>query len=330
VDEERRGGRSDEGPAGQILVVADDHGLPFSKGLLAQSLTATGLPPDRAYQVAREVELHVLGERRTCVEVEDLHALVGRVLRATQGERFYHRYAKWQRLARQDRPVIILIGGATGVGKSTLATQLAHRLGVVRIISTDTVREVMRSFFSATLMPAIHFSSFNAGGAVRVPIAADLDPHIIGFAEQAQTVTTGLTAVIDRAINEGTSMVLEGVHIVPGYLSPARWGEALVLPMVVIVRSTELHRSHFLVRDRETNGSRPVQRYLGNFEAIRRIQDFVLGRALAEGTLVIENLNIDDTVGLVVDALYDLIEAMEESVGMETSGGTAQVGDAAT
>ena len=185
MDEEGRGTRSDEGQPGQILVVANDHGLPFSKGLLAQSLTATGLSPDRAYQVAREVELHVLGEQRACVEVEDLHVLVGRVLRATQGERFYQRYAKWQRLARQDRPVIILIGGATGVGKSTLATQLAHRLGVVRIISTDTVREVMRSFFSATLMPAIHFSSFNAGGAVRVPIAADLDPHIIGFAEQA-------------------------------------------------------------------------------------------------------------------------------------------------
>jgi len=38
-----------------IRIVSESHGVPFSKGLLAQSLTATGLPPDRAYRVAMEV-----------------------------------------------------------------------------------------------------------------------------------------------------------------------------------------------------------------------------------------------------------------------------------
>jgi len=293
---------------GQILVVSQDHWVPFSKGLLAESLTATGLSPERAYDVAREVKRQIRAEGTARIDVEDLNEMVGRVLREMQGERYYERYGKWRRLALQDRPVIILIGGATGVGKSTIATQLAHRLGIVRIISTDSVRQVMREFFSSALMPAIHYSSFDAGGAVRTPLAENLDPHVVGFAEQAQMVTTGLSALIERAINEATSMVLEGVHLVPGYLSPVRWVDALVLPMVVVVRGEGLHRSHFLVRDRETNGSRPVQRYLKNFKEIRRIQDFILERAEAEGTLIVENLGIDDTVGEVVDALYRQIE----------------------
>ena len=48
-------------------------------------------------------------------------------------------------------------------------------------------------------------------------------------------------------------------------------------------------------------------------DEIRAIQDFILERARAEGTLVVDNVSIDDTVGVVVDALYDVIERSEEA-----------------
>ncbi len=112
-------------------------------------------------------------------------------------------------------------------------------------------------------------------------------------------------------------MLIEGVHIVPGMLGNAAnldkpTDQALILPMVVAVKDRELHQSHFLVREQETSGRRAVQRYLEGFEEIREIQDFILERADAEGTLVVDNVSIDDTVGTVVDALYDLIERTEE------------------
>jgi 2-phosphoglycerate kinase len=297
-------------PGGGLLVVSEGHWVPFSKGLMAQSLTATGLPPDRAYRVAREVERELADSGYVRVQVEALHDRVSRVLARMEGSPYGERFEKWRRLARQDQPVIILLGGATGVGKSTIASQLAHRLGIVRIISTDAVRQVMRAFFSSTLMPAIHFSSFDAGGAVRIPVGKNLNPHVVGFVEQVEMVNAGVAAIVDRAVSEGSSTVLEGVHIVPGF-THIEVDRGVVLPMVVVVREEELHRSHFLVRDRETNGNRPVQRYLQNFEEIRRIQDFILSRAEAEGTLVIDNLNIDDTVGVVLDALYAAIESAE-------------------
>jgi 2-phosphoglycerate kinase len=277
--------------------------------LLAQSLTATGLSPDRAYRVAREVE-RVLRERNDLqVRLEDLQPMVARILGEMEGEGYLRRYEKWYRLGLEDRPVVILIGGATGVGKSTLATQLASRLGIVRIISTDSIRQVMRTFFSRALMPEIHYSSFDAGKAIRLPVRMDLDAHLVGFAEQVEMVTVGVAAIVERAIKESTSLIVEGVHFVPGYF-PLTWNErAVVLPMVVGVRDPELHRSHFLVRERETIGRRPVQRYLKNFDEIRRIQEFILARAAEQDTIVIDNVNIDDTVGLVVDALYERIAA---------------------
>ncbi len=43
------------------------------------------------------------------------------------------------------------------------------------------------------------------------------------------------------------------------------------------------------------------------------MQEFILAKAEAQGTLIIENVAIDDTVGRVVDALYHLIEKTESA-----------------
>jgi 2-phosphoglycerate kinase len=295
-----------------IRLVSEGHAVPFSKGLLATTLTATGLPPERAYAVAMDVEWEILRGAEREVTVDQLRELVERVLDAGAGQLYVERYRMWNALGREDRPVILLIGGATGVGKSTMAAQLAERLGLVRIISTDSIREVMRAFFAESLMPSIHYSSYDADRAVRIPLGSGLDSHVVGFMEQVEMVNVGVQAVLDRAIKERTSMVIEGVHLVPGMLAASRGasasGDALILPMVVAVRDIDLHRSHFLVRERETAGRRVLARYLKGFAEIRRIQGFILDRAESEGTLVVDNVGIDDAVGTVVEALYELIE----------------------
>jgi 2-phosphoglycerate kinase len=309
----REGVSKPEGPP--IQLVNDGHKVPFSKGLLATALTSTGLPPQQAYAVALDVEWRLLQGTEREVGVDDLRRLVEAVLAESGEQRYLQRYRIWNRLAAEDRAVIVLIGGATGVGKSTIAAHVADRLGIVRIISTDSVREAMRAFFSPTLMPSIHYSSYEAAGAVRIPVGPDLDAGVLGFMEQVEMVNVGILAIIDRAIKEHTSLVVEGVHIVPGMMAlgtPGGLGaEVLLLSLIVSVQDAELHRSHFLVREQQTSGRRALERYLGSFGDIRKIQDFILGRAIAEHTLVVDNVNIDDTVGMVVDALYGVIEKAE-------------------
>ena len=72
------------------------------------------------------------------------------------GERYAKNFLRWREVERLDVPLVILIGGTTGVGKSTIATQLAARLGIVRVVATDAIREVMRSMLSSELMPTLH------------------------------------------------------------------------------------------------------------------------------------------------------------------------------
>src|SRR5258705_13998682 len=103
------------------------------------------------------------------------------------GAQVIRRLRLFGRLDDLDLPVVLLIGGATGTGKSTVATEIAYRLGITRVTSTDFIRQTMRAFFSHEFMPSIHYSSFDAGLAM--PDADD--PLVAGFLEQSRQVVRG-------------------------------------------------------------------------------------------------------------------------------------------
>jgi 2-phosphoglycerate kinase len=195
-------------------------------------------------------------------------------------------------------PLVIVIGGATGTGKSTVATEAAHRLGITRLTSTDTIRQTMRAFFSREFMPSVHYSSFEAGAAV--PDADD--PLTAGFVEQSRNVLVGVRASIDRALEEGWSVILEGVHLVPGML-PLEAEEAVFCQCVLSIDDETTHAQHFFSRSGDSE--RPLANYLDHFAEIRRLQRFIVGRAQREDVPVLENTD----AGATTEALLELVQA---------------------
>jgi 2-phosphoglycerate kinase len=207
-------------------------------------------------------------------------------------------------LERLEVPLVVLVGGATGTGKSTVATEIAHRLGITRVTSTDVVRQTMRAFFSREFMPSIHYSSFEAGPAVSVSDDPDADPVLLGFIEQTRNVLVGVRAVLARALEEGYSLALEGVHLVPGLLPPV--DGAVFCQVLLAIEDQEEHAAHFWTRDGE--GMRPFDKYLRALPDIRRVQDFLVARAAKANVPVIENTSIDATVDHVIDLVLAEVE----------------------
>jgi 2-phosphoglycerate kinase len=179
-----------------------------------------------------------------------------------------------------ERPVVLLVGGATGTGKSTVATEVAHRLGITRVTSTDFIRQTIRAFFSPAFMPSVHYSSFEG------------DPTMPVFLEQTHNVLVGVEAVLGRALAESWSIVLEGVHLVPG-LVPEEIDGAVLVHAVLRVESEVVHRTRFHVRDTATGGTRAMEKYLGRLDAIRAIQDYIVDAAERNGVPVIESTDRD-------------------------------------
>jgi 2-phosphoglycerate kinase len=208
-----------------------------------------------------------------------------------------------QALGQLDVPLVVLVGGATGTGKSTVAVEVAHRLGITRVTSTDVVRQTMRAFFSREFMPSIHFSSFEAAPAVAEQ-DLESDPVIRGFLDQTRNVLVGVKAVLGRALEEGYSVALEGVHVVPGLMEPVEG--AVVCPVMLAIQDENEHAAHFWTRDAE--GFRPFEKYLRALPEIRRVQDYLVERATRWGVPVIDNANVDTTVDRVVELVLAEVE----------------------
>jgi 2-phosphoglycerate kinase len=298
-----------------VRLIDEGDETPFSKGLMAQTLMATGLAPERAYGVAAAVERRLRRRGPAALTLADLREIAREQLGDVEGDMLIRRFSQWQTLRRLETPLIVLIGGATGVGKSTLATELAHRLGITRVIGTDMVRQTMRAFFAAELMPAIHTSSFDAASAVRVPVPRETDLSKVGFMEQTKAVSVGIEAIVARGIDEAQRMVIEGVHIVPGFLERSRWREALVLEFVLAVQDKARHRANFSVREWETGGIRPLRRYLDHFAQIRRIQKYIVGRAAALDVPVVDNPSLDENLSEVLGAILQRVEEQSAAAG---------------
>ncbi len=289
---------------GEPLPLGSDE-LPYSKGLMARALIAAGVPADRAYQLARRVEVDLADRREQSVGVDRLEELARETLGTEEGERATLRLRRLADLQGLDLPLIILVGGSTGTGKSTVASEVAHRLGITRVASTDFIRQTMRAFFSREFMPTIHYSSFEAGAAVDADVTGD--PTIVGFVDQCRHVCVGFDAAIRRALTEGWSMVLEGVHLVPGIVAAELEG-ALVVHVVVGIASADAHRMHFHVRDGATGGIRPMDKYLDCLDDIRRIQSYIIERARREQVPVVENANVERTIGDVIELVMQSAE----------------------
>ena len=290
-----------------IVIAEKLHGLPYSKGLMAQSFMATGLAPGKAYEVARAMEQEMRDRGELTVTLARLRDIAAATLEAAHGPSYAVRYRRLEEIGQLHKPLIVLIGGTTGVGKSTVASEIAHRLGITRIASTDSIREVMRGIFSKELMPAIYESSFNAWRSLRIPVPQGADPVIVGFREQTAVVSTGVKALIDRAVVERVSTVVEGVHIVPGYIEPSQFEDAWVVQLVITVDDEEAHRSHFYIREVQTDGNRPFERYRENFGDIRLLGHYIEDMAKEHGTPLIHSHQLDRTVAATLEHILSAV-----------------------
>jgi 2-phosphoglycerate kinase len=304
----------------QVLISDREPGLPYSKGLMSSRVMVTGLSPVRSYQVAERIEERLQELGRPSITTNELTEISVEVLNEVAGERYAKNFLRWLEVEALDVPLVLLIGGATGVGKSTIATQLAARLGILRVVATDAIREVMRAMFSRELMPTLYTSSFDAGSVLREAPLQEGDRVITGFREQTAKVAVGLRGILDRAALEGTSLIIEGAHAVPGFVDLEAWGDrVLAVPLVVTVEDEEIHHSHFVARGLDAS-SRPAERYEDGFDKIRRVQKYIKSQALSHGAPIIPNYNLDQTLASVIDLVIERAIERTRPKGPSTTG----------
>jgi 2-phosphoglycerate kinase len=295
-------------PTRTATITVTGHGreTPFSKGILSQSLLAAAIDPNDAFDVAREIEQGLLARAVSRIDHRELRSLAFETLKARTGPQIAERYLVWRRFQEPERPVILLLGGPAGAGKTSLALEVASRLGIHRVVSTDAIRQVMRIMLSQELVPTVHASSYDAWKVLARGTKAD-DPVVEGFRDQAQIVSVGVRAIMDRAIAENASVIIDGVSVVPGLIDlDAYKDRAEVVFLLVATLDPEAFRSRFESRAKgETN--RLPHRYIEHLDAIVRIQDHLLELADRFHVPIVDNQYFDRSVLSIIRHLIETL-----------------------
>lgn len=193
------------------------------------------------------------------------------------------------------KPLLILIAGCTGTGKSTFGMQVALSQSILRCVSTDTIREVTRTNTlerGGEPPPSLMRSSYEGEG----------DP-VEDWRDSCHVLSAGIDATVRDAMKRGTSLVLEGVHIQPTneLLDAWRAQGGTALGVLLMIKDGEAHRSLIFRRGEVTK--KGEEKKIKAFSRIRKIQDAMFKSAVANDWLLIEQKLAPDPIEIVTSLL---------------------------
>lgn len=287
----------------QVLVRKGKHTSVFSVGLMTRSLAACSIDTREAFNAVTRAQQRLRDGDYGIVDHLELRLIIYQSLREEGIPAAADRYLSWRQFRDSGDPLIILLGGIPGTGKSTMASELAYRLKVVGIQSTDLMRELIRCYMDPEAAPTLGYSSFEAWRGLADPqgaAASEINSRIVkGFLSQFGVMKAGLEATIRRAVKERQDLIVDGVHMVSSELGLADIQDtALVVPVMLVVATREELASRFAARGEEQPG-RGASRYLQHIDAIWELQSYLLELADTTDIPLVINRTPEDTVSQI-------------------------------
>jgi len=263
----------------------DYHGdpLPFPLAVIRGKLLTAGLSPGDTDDILLKIASQIAASESS-ITIETLASIA----REHVPDSFiadYDLLTEYETLRRttSDTPPLVLVfEGASATGKSMLALDFIVYLSITRIISTDTVRQVLRGVHSEEEHPELHCHTYQAHKYRQVG-PEELNPMIRGYLAQCELIEPAIRDAVERLVREGAEGLVEGVHILPGSLRGIGPGvlEILIHP------EEPTHRTMFLAKH-STSGLKSVSSdeevREKEFLAARQIQEYMTQIAKESGT----------------------------------------------
>jgi hypothetical protein len=197
------------------------------------------------------------------------------------------------------KPYVILIGSASGIGKSTIAAELAKTLNIKHLIESDFIRAVVRGIIGKEYAPALHSSSYDAYKNIRNKNRYTSYDELVsaGFDDHAAYVIPALEKIIQRAITDYDDIIIEGVHLVPGLINIDQFKDYANIYFFILSSDEESHKERFVKRAVQIHRG---GKQLDFFKENRIIHDHLLNQARLNNVHIINSQSIEKTLDKIL------------------------------
>lgn len=189
-------------------------------------------------------------------------------------------------------PPIILLGGASGTGKTTMGNLLVKELGLSHHLSTGFIRSSIAHLLPEKENLFLQRHTYDAYEALPYPVTEGRTPLLEGAIQQSLLLKPSIESCVRRASREGIGMVVEGTHFIPGIIDPSSLGADLMCILDVPDRDELSERAH---SQNHAKRSLSDQQRL----CLAELQEAILSMAKDHGNPVIVNNDIHEAIAQV-------------------------------
>lgn len=252
------------------------------------------------------------------------------------------------RIREKKESVTVLLCGTSGCGKSTLSALLGSRLGITTVVSTDSIRHMMRSFADEKQNPLLWASTYHAGeyldpvavaeskakrkakklkgsrgvnsntqkmdagsNSSTTELLSDKQMAIEGYKAQSEMVIDSLDRLITTWEKRRESVVVEGVHLSLNFVMGLMKKHPSIVPFMVYISNEEKHLERFAVRAKYMTLDPAKNKYVKYIRNIRTIQDYLCKRADKHLVPKINNTNVDKSVATIHATVFSCLRRRE-------------------
>jgi 2-phosphoglycerate kinase len=249
------------------------------------------------------------------------------------------------RIRERKESVTILLCGTSGCGKSTLSTLLGSRLGITTVVSTDSIRHMMRSFVEEKQNPLLWASTYHAGECLDPVAVADAKARrkakkrsgisttstidfdktrplndkpdgkpigkkqmaIEGYKAQSEMVIDSLDRLITAWEDRKESVVVEGVHLSLNFVMGLMRKHPSIIPFMIYISDEGKHTERFAVRAKYMTLDPTKNKYVKYISNIRTIQEYLCSRADKYLVPKVNNTNVDRSVASIHATVFSCL-----------------------
>lgn len=127
----------------------------------------------------------------------------------------FREYVQLWKREKFDKPIIILIGGNIGTGKSTFAEVLRQKFVHCNVVPTGIIRSILQTLVSEAKSPELFYHTYDLPKLYDGRKMSTIDKAIQGYEKQTRLVDKGIRSLVKFFESERQISIIEGNHILP-------------------------------------------------------------------------------------------------------------------